>query len=166
MVHALPVTTVSTFRKYADNIFFPFFVKHLQQAANVYTLFGISTRKKFERINHARERRGAVCIIGVLATTRFEINIPKHYLIHKPAVCSNSAFARWMGLVRVRWIAFGNLSGTRSQSMKSLSRASEIWLQTRVFWQMYSERKPIYPVQAYVNVLENASTLKIHGTTL
>ena len=27
-----------------------------------------------------------VCIIRVLATTRFEINIPEHYLIHKPAV--------------------------------------------------------------------------------
>ena len=108
-----------------------------------------------------------VCIIGVLATTRFEINIPKPgYLIHKPAVASNSAFARWMGLVRVRSITFGNLSGPRSLSMKSLSRASEIWLQTRVFWQMYSERKPIYLVQACVNVLENASTLKIHGTTL
>ena len=66
----------------------------------------------------------------------------------------------------VRLITFGNLSGPRSQSTKSLSRASEMWLQTRVFWQMYSERKPIYPVQAYVYVLENASTLKIYGTTL
>ena len=35
MVHALPVTTVSTFGKYADNIFILFIVKHLQQAKRV-----------------------------------------------------------------------------------------------------------------------------------
>ena len=35
-----------------------------------------------------------VCIIGVLASTRFEINLPKWYLVQKPAVVSNPAFAR------------------------------------------------------------------------
>ena len=40
-----------------------------------------------------------VCIIGVLASTRFEINLPKWYLVQKPAVVSNPTLAWWMALV-------------------------------------------------------------------
>ena len=58
MVHALPVTTVSTSGKYADNIFIPFIVKqrYLQQVKRVNVAWDKYKEKKFERIN---QRRGA-----------------------------------------------------------------------------------------------------------
>ena len=59
MVHALPVTTVSTSGKYADNIFIPFIVKqrYLQQAKRVNVAWDKYREKSLKE--STRERRGA-----------------------------------------------------------------------------------------------------------
>ena len=59
MVHALPVTTVSTSGKYADNIFIPFIVKqqYFQQAKRVNVAWDKYKEKSLKE--STREGRGA-----------------------------------------------------------------------------------------------------------